>query len=190
FRVKGKMLARLKEDGESIALKCADRDPLLEAEPEAFYITNHYLNYPFVLVRLAKVRRDKLRELIECAWRMEAPSRLIKLFESGTYVPPPISKPVVVPPKPKSSGRDHLARARRICLALPEVEEKEAWSAPTFRVKGKMFAMYLNNHHGDGRISLWLKAPPGVQEMLVAAEPEKFFIPPYQGPFGWIGVHL
>ncbi|MBI1760283.1 MAG: MmcQ/YjbR family DNA-binding protein [Acidobacteria bacterium] len=84
----------------------------------------------------------------------------------------------------------YLALARRLCLTLPEVEEQEAWGSPTFRVKGKMFAMYLNNHHGDGHIALWLKAPPGVQAMLVEAAPEKFFIPQYQGPFGWIGVHL
>lgn len=190
FNVRGKMLARLKEDGTSLALKCDDRDPLLEAEPQTFYITDHYLNYPMVLVRLGKVRRQKLAELIELAWRMAASPKLIKLYESGTYIPPPISEPLVKLPIPKSSGADHLARARRICLTLPEVEEKEAWGSPTFRVKGKMFAMYLNNHHGDGRIALWLKAPPGVQEMLVAAEPKKFFIPPYQGPFGWIGVHL
>lgn len=92
--------------------------------------------------------------------------------------------------KIKSSTTDHQTRARRICLALPEVEEKESWGAPTFRVKGKMFAMYLHNHHGDGRIALWLKAPPGIQELLTRAAPDKFFIPPYQGPFGWIGVHL
>ncbi|MCI0391096.1 MAG: MmcQ/YjbR family DNA-binding protein [Acidobacteria bacterium] len=77
-----------------------------------------------------------------------------------------------------------------MCLALPEVEEKEAWGSPTFRVKGKMFAMYLNNHHGDGRVALWLNAPPGVQAVLVEAEPEKFFVPPYQGTRGWIGVNL
>jgi hypothetical protein len=75
---------------------------------------------------------------------------------------------------------NQIARARRICLTLPEVEEKEAWGSPTFRVRGKMFAMYLDNHHGDGRVALWLKAEPGVQRMLVDAEPEKFFIPPYK----------
>jgi hypothetical protein len=73
---------------------------------------------------------------------------------------------------------------------LPEVEEKSAWDSPTFRVKGKMFAMYFHNHHGDTRIALWLKAPPGVQEMLVEAAPEKFFMPPYQGAFGWIGLQM
>jgi hypothetical protein len=190
FRVRGKFLGRLHEDGESLVLKCADRDPLLEADPKTFYVTKHYLNYPYVLVRFARARRAMLSDLIERAWRLEASPKLIKLYESGEYVPPPVSKSMAKPRKPKSSEVDHGARARRICMALPEVEEKEAWASPTFRVKGKMFAMYLNNHHGDGRIALWLKAGLGVQTMLVEAEPEKFFIPPYQGPFGWLGVNM
>lgn len=81
-------------------------------------------------------------------------------------------------------------RARKICLALPEATEKTAWGAPTFRVRNKMFAMLLDDHHGDGRTALWLNAEPGVQAMLVEADPERFFVPPYQGPKGWIGVDL
>lgn len=189
FRVRKRFLARLHEDGESLVLKCADRDPLLAADPKAFHVTKHYLNYPLVLVRFAKVRPAMLRDLIEQAWRMEATPKLIKLHESGSYVAPPI-EPLAEPIKPKAPDAKQQARARRICLTLPEVEEKEAWGSPTFRVKGKMFAMYVDNHHGDGRVALWLKAAPGMQAMLVEAEPEKFFIPPYQGPAGWIGVHL
>ncbi len=85
---------------------------------------------------------------------------------------------------------EHLERVRRICLALPEATEKLAWGAPTFRVKNKLFAMYHNNHHGDGRVAAWLHAPPGVQAMLAQSKPERFFVPPYVGPSGWIGVHL
>jgi hypothetical protein len=189
FRVRKKLLARLLEDNETLVVKCADRDPWLAADPQAFYVTKHYLNYPVILVRLAKVRRLMLRELLEQAWRSIAPAKLIKLHESGSYRPPPIT-PLAELPQPKISTAKSLARVRKLCLALPEVEEKEAWSAPYFRVRRKMFAIYLNNHHGDGRIALWLKAPPGVQEMLVEAAPEQFFIPPYQGAFGWVGVDL
>ncbi|HEX4947518.1 MAG TPA: MmcQ/YjbR family DNA-binding protein [Blastocatellia bacterium] len=188
FRVRKKLLARLLEDNETLALKCDDRDLWLTTDPQAFYVTKHYLNYPFVLVRLPQIKRTTLRDVIEQAWRQEAGARLIKQHESGSYTPPPVV-PLAAPP-PKVSDEVHRARARRLCLALPEVEEKEAWGSPTFRVKGKMFAMYLNNHHGDGRIALWLKAPPGVQELLVEAAPEKFFKPPYQGVFGWIGLHV
>ncbi|MCG8594531.1 MAG: MmcQ/YjbR family DNA-binding protein [Kiloniellales bacterium] len=79
------------------------------------------------------------------------------------------------------------ARLRAICLALPEATEKEAWGDPTFRVRDKIFAM---EKRGDGRISLWCKAPPGSQEILVGAAPERFFVPPYVGRKGWIGLRL
>lgn len=83
---------------------------------------------------------------------------------------------------------DTLERARRVCMALPEATEQEAWGEPTFRVRRKIFAMYAGNHHGDGRWALWCKAPLGVQEMLVRDAPERFFVPPYVGPKGWIGI--
>lgn len=85
---------------------------------------------------------------------------------------------------------DVLARLRAACLALPETAEKEAWQTPTFRVRGKMFAMFADDHHGDGRVAVWCKAPLGAQEALVESDPEHFFRPPYVGPSGWIGVRL
>ncbi|HXE57414.1 MAG TPA: MmcQ/YjbR family DNA-binding protein [Gemmatimonadales bacterium] len=85
-----------------------------------------------------------------------------------------------------------LARLRKICLALPEAHEVEAWGEPTFRVRNKLFAMYASpdNHHGGGRPAVWCKAAPGNQELMVRAEPERYFVPPYVGPSGWIGVWL
>lgn len=85
-----------------------------------------------------------------------------------------------------------LERVRRICLALPEASEQEAWGEPTFRVRKKIFAMYANagNHHGDGQNAVWLKAPIGVQEMLVRSAPETYFVPPYVGVKGWVGIVL
>lgn len=83
-----------------------------------------------------------------------------------------------------------LERVRKIALALPDTIEKEAWQTPTFRAGGRMFAMYVDDHHGDGRVAVWCKAPAGVQEILVGAAPERFFVPPYVGPNGWIGVRL
>ena len=62
--------------------------------------------------------------------------------------------------------------------------------APNFRVRGKTFATYVINHHGDGRVALWLNAADGAQELEVRADPENFFIPPYVGPRGWLGVRL
>ena len=71
---------------------------------------------------------------------------------------------------------DPVARVRKLCLGLPEATEKQAWGRPTFRVRGKkMFAMYMNDHHGDGRVALWLNAPPEAQDAVVESDPERFF---------------
>jgi predicted DNA-binding protein (MmcQ/YjbR family) len=84
-----------------------------------------------------------------------------------------------------------IGRLREICLALPGVFEKEAWGECTFRVTGgSMFAMTDNHHHGAKHIAVWVKAPVEAQEILVAADSKKFFVPPYVGAKGWIGVRL
>ncbi|MBA3260343.1 MAG: MmcQ/YjbR family DNA-binding protein [Gemmatimonadales bacterium] len=85
-----------------------------------------------------------------------------------------------------------LARLRKRCLALPEAHEVEAWGEPTFRVRNKLFAMYAaaGNHHGSGRPAVWCKAAAGNQSLMVRAAPERFFVPPYVGPSGWVGVWL
>lgn len=85
---------------------------------------------------------------------------------------------------------DTLERVRRICLALPEATEQVAWGEPTWRVRKRLFAMYADNHHGDGRVALWCNAPLGVQEAVVAEAPETYFVPPYVGVKGWIGIVL
>ena len=86
--------------------------------------------------------------------------------------------------------RKPIDRLREICLALPEATEKVAWGEPTFRVAGKMFVMFSNNHHNDGRIAAWCNATFAAQDLLVRSDPERFFVPPYQGTRGWIGVRL
>jgi hypothetical protein len=82
-----------------------------------------------------------------------------------------------------------LARVRKLCLALPEATEKLSHGSPTWFVK-KTFVMYLDDHHGDGRLALWCAAAPGVQDELVGQEPDRFFVPPYVGGRGWLGVRL
>ncbi len=76
------------------------------------------------------------------------------------------------------------------CLAFPEAEEKPSRGTPNFWVRGKTFANYVVNHHGDGLVALWLYSPPGAQQLYVGGEPEHYFVPPYVGPKGWLGVHL
>jgi len=84
-----------------------------------------------------------------------------------------------------------VVRVRKICLALPETTERLSHGAPTWFVRGKKtFVMFLDDHHGDGRLALWVAAPPGVQDTLVDEEPDRFFVPPYVGTRGWLGVRL
>lgn len=89
-----------------------------------------------------------------------------------------------------------LARLRKICLALPESSERLSHGEPTFFVGakqgrgGKVFVMFANDHHGDGIVGIWCPAAPGAQELLIEANPRRFFRPPYVGPSGWIGVRL
>jgi hypothetical protein len=84
-----------------------------------------------------------------------------------------------------------LERVRAICLGLPEASERLSHGAPSFFVRMKRcFAMVVNDHHGDGRFAIWCPAGEGVQGMLVEADPERFFRPPYVGGRGWLGVRL
>ena len=85
---------------------------------------------------------------------------------------------------------DYLNRVRHICQQYPETTERLSHGEPTFFVRSKVFAMFANNHHNDGRIAVWLAAPPGMQSALIEAEPETFFKPPYVGVRGWIGIEL
>lgn len=83
---------------------------------------------------------------------------------------------------------DPIERLRALCLALPEVSEKLSHGEPTWFVR-KVFVS-LAEHHHDDRLAFWCAAPPGAQEELLAAEPERFFRPPYVGGRGWLGVRL
>lgn len=83
-----------------------------------------------------------------------------------------------------------LEKVRELCLDLPETSEKQAWGGPTFRVKGRMFVMYMDDHHGDGRLALWCNADADARDLLVKSDPNRFFVPPYMGPRGWLGVRL
>ncbi|HET6214409.1 MAG TPA: MmcQ/YjbR family DNA-binding protein [Micromonosporaceae bacterium] len=83
-------------------------------------------------------------------------------------------------------------RLRAICLAFPEVTERPSHGTPTWFVRDKsVFVQFWGDgHHDDDFPHLWCAAPPGAQEALVAAEPERFFRPPYVGGRGWLGVRL
>ena len=87
-------------------------------------------------------------------------------------------------------AKDITDAVKEICLWFPEAEEVISRGSPDYRVAGKTFATYVINHHGDGHLALWLRSPPGAQSLYVDAEPDYFYVPPYVGPKGWMGVDL
>lgn len=84
LKVKNKLLARLKEDGETLVVRMdpVNRDLVLRADPTRWYLTDHYRDYPYVLLRLTEVRRDQLPQILEDAWRLAAPKRLVAEFDA------------------------------------------------------------------------------------------------------------
>lgn len=90
--------------------------------------------------------------------------------------------------KNKSEERA-VERVRKICLAMPGASEKLAWGEPTFRA-GKMFAMMDTHHHGAEHVAVLVPAELGVQETLVKLDSQRYFVPPYVGPSGWVGARI
>ncbi len=86
---------------------------------------------------------------------------------------------------------DPVEKVRRLCLALPEVNERLSHGAPTFFIRDKKtFATVWDNHHNDQRLGLICAAPVGVQQQLIDEEPDRFYVPAYVGHRGWIGVRI
>ena len=83
-----------------------------------------------------------------------------------------------------------IDRLRAICLALPEVTERPSHGEPTWFVRGKKTFVTTSDHHHDDHVAFWCAAPPGAQEVLVGSDPEHFFVAPYAGHRGWLGVYL
>lgn len=90
-----------------------------------------------------------------------------------------------------ATARPELALVRARCLALPEASERPSHGAPTFFVRERRsFVMFHDDHHGDGRLAIWCAAAPGVAAALVESAPERYFVPPYVGHRGWLGLRL
>ncbi len=90
----------------------------------------------------------------------------------------------------KTAEEPRLTRVARICLALPEVVRVDHGSHATFTVRKKVFAYFLNDHHGDGIVSVCTRAFPGENKQLIEAHPKRFYSPAYIGPRGWVGLRL
>jgi hypothetical protein len=93
--------------------------------------------------------------------------------------------------KSSKSSKDPVERLRRICLALPEVNERLSHGSPSFFVRDKkQFVSVDDHHHGVDHLGFWCPAPAGAQEALIADDPDQYFRPPYVGHRGWVGVRI
>ena len=90
----------------------------------------------------------------------------------------------------KSKEDPRLTRIAAICSALPEAVRANMGSHAQFTVRKKTFAYFLNDHHGDGIVSICTRAFPGENKKLIEAHPKKFYLPAYIGPRGWVGLRL
>src|SRR5271167_473262 len=83
-----------------------------------------------------------------------------------------------------------LKKLTEICLSMPEAARRDAGDHADFRVRGKVFAYFLNNHHGDGIVSVCCKAALGENVDRASREPKRFYLPAYIGPRGWFGLRF
>ena len=84
----------------------------------------------------------------------------------------------------------HLRRVRKICLAFPDAFEKMSHGEATFFAPNGVFAMFSNDHHGDGHVAVYVPAVPGLQQALIEEDPKAYYRPPYVGGSGWIAIEL
>lgn len=89
-----------------------------------------------------------------------------------------------------AKAEERIARVTGICLAHTGATLTKTGDHAIFRVRGKVFAYLLNNHHGDGILSICCKALPGDNQRLIDANPRRFYMPAYIGPRGWVGLRL
>ena len=144
--------------------------------------------------RVERSSKSKVVHFIRITHRDEVEAPVTDWLQEAYGLPEVLSKTARAESRParseKRQNSKQLVRLRRICLAIPGAIEKLSHGEPTFFTPKRVFAMFANNHHGDGHVAVWLPAAPGVQSSLIAEAPETYFRPPYVGVNGWVGVEL
>jgi hypothetical protein len=197
FHVRGKHFLTFVDshhgDGH-IAVWCkstvGEQRRLVASNPARFYVPPYVGVKGWLGVNVDPKNADwiELSILVEEGWRSVAPARVLR----GEDVPPPhrVPPPVARVTTDASVAREALERLTKICLARPEAECARGGRHATFRVRKKVFAYFLDNHHGDGIIAACVRGDKREHARLIAKEPKRFFLPAYVGPRGYLGVRL
>ena len=191
FHVRGRMFV-MYGDGEALVkATLAEQKKLVSTDPDRFYVPKYFGVKGWVGVKLegGKKKADyiELAILAEEAYRSVAPPSVVR---SGAI------RPAATRPPPKRAFTDPaaakaaLARLSAICLALPEAEAETEGRHATFRARKKVFAYFLDNHHGDGIIAACVKGDKKDNAKLVKADPKRFYPPAYMYANGWLGVRV
>lgn len=196
FHVRGKMFVAFVDShhgdgrlGVWVKASLEEQRRLVASSAERFFVPPYVGVKGWVGVRLDRPDTDwvELSILVEDAWSSIAPASLVRNPPPAPARRPP--PPVRLTTDPKVAA-DALARFSKMCLALPEaVLEREA-SHATYRVNKKVFAYFLDNHHGDGVIVGCVRVEKGKNDRLVKSDPEHYAMPQYIGARGWVGVRL
>lgn len=177
FRVRSKFFAGMAKDGASLVLRCDgyERKHLMEAEPDVYFVTDHYRGDPYVLVRLRAIGPDALRERIEESWRMAAPKRLVAELEAAAAPADPVRPARAgfrsVAARFSDEGPMNADEVRRMALAFPGVEEDRSGGTTSFRVRRTLFARLR-----DGGETLVLKCNLFERKYLLEDFPDVFYL--------------
>jgi predicted DNA-binding protein (MmcQ/YjbR family) len=137
----------------------------------------------------AKPPVELLRDWIDESYRAVAPKSVVAKLPAAGRSERSVRGATVQASSPARGAMAPLERMRRLCVALPETTERLSHGEPTWFKGKKTFVMFADHHHDD-RLAFWCAAPVGLQESRVASHPDRFFVPPYLGQHGWLGVWL
>jgi hypothetical protein len=195
FHVRGKMFLAFVDDHHGdgrLAVWCksapADQKRLVADDGERFFVPPYVGVKGWVGVRLDHPKTDwiELAILVEEGWRAIAPKKALE----GRLGPAKRAAPLRLPRTDPAAAKAALDRLAAICAGLPGAESERMASHASFRVGKKTFAYFLDNHHGDEKIAVCLKAPKGENTKLAAKEPKRFYVPEYLGSKGWLAIRL
>jgi hypothetical protein len=195
FHVRGKMFLMFVGEsyGHGTAVWCKatleEQRERVAADPARYFVPPYVGVKGWVGVSVEPEKADwiDLSILVEDAWRSVAPPRIVR----GEVVPEraPVAPVTRVTTDPKVA-REALERVKKMCLVLPEAECEIESKHATFRVRKKVFAYFLDNHHGDGVIAVCVRSDKRENAQTIAADPKRFYLPQYIGPRGYMGIRL